>query len=194
MVIALSLVLDRPVFRLLDWPDAERDDWHRLFRAMGSLWAWGFAAFAVGLLSAGPRAGSVARTSGPARGVFVFLAATIGGAAAEILKVIVRRERPDAEALFYVFRPLADRPLSGSGLGMPSSHTAVAFAGAAALCIVAPRAAPAWIFLACACGFTRLVDRAHWLSDVSVGALVGVAAAVALAGLFRPNPPAEEPR
>ena len=60
-------------------------------------------------------------------------------------------------------------------MGLPSSHTLVAFAGAAALARVFPRAR--WVFyvLAGGCAITRVMANAHFLSDVTVAACLGVA-------------------
>jgi undecaprenyl-diphosphatase len=63
---------------------------------------------------------------------------------------------------------------------MPSSHALVAFAGAAALARLFPRATPIWYALAVGCGITRLLSGAHFLSDVVVGALIGVSVAISL--------------
>ncbi|MDX2114076.1 MAG: phosphatase PAP2 family protein [Planctomycetota bacterium] len=189
-VVVVSLLLDRAVLAALDWPKAEREDWHRMFRVMGSLPTWVFASVAAALLLP-PRAGvcgeDEGRPRGVAAGLMVMVSAAAGGLMAEVLKVVLRRERPDAETMEYAFRALGERTFSGAGLGMPSSHTMVAFAGAGALCVLGPRAAAVWLSLAAGCGFTRLVDRAHWLSDVALGAVAGLAVAWATARVFCPG-------
>lgn len=181
IVVGASFIFDGPVFRALHLPGAEREDWHRLFRVMGYLPTWIFAAVAAGLLSGLPDPTKPPPHPGNiARGLYVFLSAALGGLVAELMKLVVRRERPDIDLMEYIFRPFADRPWSTSGLGMPSSHTMVAFAGAAALCFIAPRASAVWLALAAGCAFTRVADRAHWLSDAAVGAAGGVFVAWAL--------------
>ena len=83
------------------------------------------------------------------------------------------------------------RPDGGSG-SFPSGHTAVAFAMAP---ILARRyglkaAIPAYA-LATATGLGRMEDRRHFLSDVLVGAAIGVSIGRAVAG---PNENAAAPR
>jgi membrane-associated phospholipid phosphatase len=99
------------------------------------------------------------------------------GLCGEVIKLLVRRERPNAHDGLSVFRPFTERPLSSSGLSMPSSHVLLAFAASAILARLFPRTAVMWYALAIGCAVTRLLARAHFFSDVVVGALVGVAAA-----------------
>ncbi|MBL8746610.1 MAG: phosphatase PAP2 family protein [Phycisphaerae bacterium] len=168
----IMCLVDRPVFRALDWPWAEREDWHRMLRVMGFVPLWIVAGLAVGLLTRN-RDGFHRRSSPAALGMFVALAPLIAGLVAEPLKLVFRRERPDASNLRYVFRSWDTETFSTSGLGLPSSHAMVAFAGATALCMVAPRAGLVWVLLALGCGFTRVADRAHWASDVFAAAAFG---------------------
>jgi membrane-associated phospholipid phosphatase len=56
---------------------------------------------------------------------------------------------------------------------MPSSHTMVAFAAATALARIFPAARWIWYTLAAGCAATRVLDRAHFVSDISLGALLG---------------------
>ena len=108
------------------------------------------------------------------------LAPTLGGVVAEVLKLLVRRLRPDAETFGYAFRAFTDGPLSNRGMGMPSSHTLVAFAGAFALARLFPGATWVWILLAAGCGLTRVLATAHFLSDTVTAACVGWAVAALL--------------
>ena len=57
---------------------------------------------------------------------------------------------------------------------MPSSHTLVAFGAAAALAALFPRTRWVWYALAAGCGVSRVLAQAHFLSDVTVAAVVGV--------------------
>lgn len=95
----------------------------------------------------------------------------LGGLAAEILKLLLRRERPAPHDGAYLFRAFTDQPWSSKMLGLPSSHALVAFAGAWMLCKLYPRAWPIWVFLAAGCALTRVQARAHFLSDVTVAAI-----------------------
>lgn len=97
----------------------------------------------------------------------------LGGLAAEVLKLLLRRERPGPHDGEYVFRSIAERPFSTSGLALPSSHALVAMSGAFILCKLYPRAWPIWLLLGAGCAVTRVQAHAHFLSDVVVA---GVAA------------------
>lgn len=180
----IAHLLDGPVFRSLDWPSAARKDWHRMFRVMGYLPLWIVAGVVAARLHR-PLPGEARRpmiTAG-----FIVLSTAIAGLGAEAVKLAVRRMRPDEAEPGYHFRAFSVDPFSTSGLGMPSSHVAVAFAGATALCIIAPRAWFVWMLLAAGCAFTRLSDRAHWLSDAYVGALLGILVSWWLARVMRPG-------
>lgn len=90
----------------------------------------------------------------------------LGGLAAEVLKLLLRRERPGPHDGEYVFRSFAERPFSTSGLALPSSHALVALSGAFILCKLYPRAWPVWVTLGAGCALTRVQAHAHFLSDV----------------------------
>lgn len=175
---AASMLLDRAILGALDLPEAHREDWHRMLRAFGYLPLWAVVALAAALLS---------RRDAARRAIFLFAAPALAGVLAEALKLLLRRERPDAADPAYHFRPFSQEPFSSAGLGLPSSHATIAFAGAAALCVVAPRGWPIWLLLAGGCAFTRLADRAHYFSDTTLAALTGAGAALLLARLVRPH-------
>ena len=165
--ITLSLLLDRWAFESLFYPGVHEHDWGRLLRSVGSLVFWAPLALAVWLEA---RARGVPR---PREASLLFFAPVLAGLAAEVLKILLRRERPSLHAGAWVFRSFADRPFSTSALGLPSSHVMVAFAGAAVLARTFPRARPVAYLLAAGCGLTRLLSRGHFLSDVVVGAIAG---------------------
>ena len=75
-----------------------------------------------------------------------------GGILCEIMKLLIRRERPETGDGAWIFRAWDDQPLSTAGLATPSSHTMVAFAGATMAARLFPRAR--WVFytLAAGCG------------------------------------------
>ncbi|MEZ6318856.1 MAG: phosphatase PAP2 family protein [Phycisphaerales bacterium] len=72
-----------------------------------------------------------------------------------------------------------------SNLGLPSSHTAVAFGGAVVLGILDPKLRVPALVVATACGLTRVLAGAHFPSDVVLGALLGAVAAGLVARLGR---------
>lgn len=165
--LAGSLFLDGWAYRSLVGPGAYDHDWGRLLRIGGSLVLWAPLALAVWLER---------RRADPSRGWqawLLLLGPALAGGVAEVIKILVRRERPALHAGEYVFRAFADRPFDTRDLGFPSSHTMVAFGGAAILARLFPRAAPLGWLLAAGCGLTRVLVHAHFLSDVAGGAMAG---------------------
>ena len=138
----------------------------RFFRSFGYLPTYLVIAIALWLHDRG-------RPKWGWRGGFVLLAPIAGGAVAEILKMMVRRLRPSADTFGYVFRPFTEDLFSTRGLGMPSSHTMVAFAGATIMARLFPRAWGLWYVVAAGCALTRVLAMGHFLSDTVVGALAG---------------------
>ena len=175
---AVAHALDQSAWQHVRVLDIYDKDLGRLFRLIGYLPTWLFIATAIWLHDRGER---TTRTHGWGwRGGLILLAPTVGGALAELLKLAVRRLRPPMDTFEYLWRPFSERPFSTGGLGMPSSHTMVAFAGAAAMARLFPRAWWMWYLLATACGVTRVLAVAHFASDVVVGACLGWAAGVVL--------------
>lgn len=166
VAIVAAHLLDELAWRHVRLPSVYEKDWGRLLRSMGFLPTWLLMALAWWLQVREPakrRTGAWLLVLGPA----------LGGLAAEVLKLLVRRLRPDPEQFGYAFRSFADGLWSNRGMGMPSSHTLVAFAGAFALARLFPRAR--WVFyaLAAGCGLSRVMATAHYLSDTVVAACVG---------------------
>lgn len=154
------------------------EDWGRLLRVMGFMGTWFALALAVGLHDAGvepplPRP--------KRRAWLILLAPALAGLAAEVLKIVIRRERPALHDGAYGFRPWSERTWSGAGLAFPSSHTAVAFGGAAMLALLFPRARWVGYVLATGCALTRIFAGAHFVSDTVLGAALGWLAAQWLA-------------
>ncbi|MFI5232427.1 MAG: phosphatase PAP2 family protein, partial [Gemmatimonadales bacterium] len=143
-------------------------DWAMALRACGTLYIWIPVALIFWL---------VQREHDPAgakrRSLLVLGAPVLAGLLCEVLKLVIRRERPDVDLGNWVFRAWSDRPFSSAGLSTPSSHTIVAFAAATMLARMYPRAR--WVFyvFAAGCATTRVMAHAHYLSDVTFGALLG---------------------
>ncbi len=191
LALGAAHLLDRAAYTWLYDPGVYDHDWGRMLRTLGFLPFWLVGAVALWLHDRGPAGGETgaAGARGPGspprawrRALLLALAPTASGIAGELLKLVIRRERPWAAGGAYVFRPFSDRPLSGAGLAMPSSHAVVAFGAAFALARLFPRTAPVWYLLATACALTRVAARAHFLSDVTLGALL---AWLVVAGLWR---------
>ncbi len=184
-------VADRWAWTAMRNPQVYEHDWGRLLRMVGYLPTW--IIIAVGCWTHDrPRATwpdttladttspdttlpdtTRPHTTWPWRGGLLIAAPALGGAVAEVLKLCFRRLRPDAEHFGYVFRSFDDHPFANGGLGMPSSHTLVAFSGAAAMAAVFPKARWLWFALAAGCALTRVMTVAHFLSDAVVAAIIG---------------------
>lgn len=153
-------------------------DWARFLRELGWLPTWIIAAFAVWLTTRRPgadpaqppRAMPIAAGS---RAVYLALAPAASGIVCEVLKLLIRRQRPEVGAGDYVFRAWSDHTFSTGGLATPSSHTMVAFAAATALARIFPGARWLWYALAAGTAVTRVMAHAHFVSDVTLGALLG---------------------
>ncbi len=162
-----TLLLDPWAYRHAVLPSVYDHDWGRLLRVYGSLVLWAPLALAV-WLEARARALDLARRAG-----LLLLGPLTAGAVAEVIKLVVRRERPGPHDGGYVFRAFGDRPFYTGDIGFPSSHAMVAFAGAAVLARLFPRTAPVAYLLAAGCGLTRILAHAHFASDVVAGAIAG---------------------
>ena len=153
--------------------DIYDDDFGRLLRVMGFYPLWLLGGMAI-LLTDWPAVRCwLARREACRRAGLLILAPAVGGLVAEVGKVAFRRLRPGEVPGEYVFRSWAERPFYSGGLGLPSSHTLVAFAAAALMARLFPRAAPVWYLLAAGCGLSRVAAGAHFLSDVTVAAVLG---------------------
>jgi len=151
-------------------------DLGRMLRVMGFLPFWLLAALALGFCDAAHHA----RRYG--RALLLFFGAGLGGLAAEILKIVSRRERPNAEIGEYVFRGWGEQPFHTGGLGLASSHAGVAFGAAFMLARIFPRARWVWYALGAGCAYSRVAAGAHFVSDVVVA---GVLAWAVVALLWR---------
>lgn len=185
----IAHLLDPWTYHHLALPKFQNTDLGRLLRIQGFLLTWVVVGAAL-VLNDWPRRGVAGAWAAWHRGVLLVGSAAAGGAAAELLKIIVRRQRPGAGAGEYLFRAWADRPLSTSGLGMASSHVGVAFGALAMLAYFFPRTRPVCLALATGCAFSRLAAGAHFLSDVTVAALLGMLVA---GWLWRKFPPPVTP-
>ncbi|HYX22797.1 MAG TPA: phosphatase PAP2 family protein [Thermoanaerobaculia bacterium] len=165
--VGAAALLDRTV------RDAERRDHNRVtdqvakdFERFGTTYALGVVGsfYLVGLVRDDARARSVGED-----GAIASLIA--GGIVTPVLKFAVGRVRPrDTDKTFDV------KPFSGSS-SFPSGHATEAFAVAS---VIATRYDSGWIKgvaygSATLVGFARIHHQAHFLSDVTAGALIGTA-------------------
>lgn len=192
----VALPLDPWAWANLNDPGAKGHEWHTLLKVLGELPIWLLLALGWRLVDQGaarhqakvPGGGLVALS----RAAFLFVASALGGVASEGLKLLIRRERPGLHDGEYVFRPFSEDLISTSGLGLPSGHTTLAFAALFTLAALWPRAAWLCLLLAVGTGLTRVLDGAHFLSDVALAAAVGYGASwLARLWLGRPVGPAD---
>jgi len=195
--ITLAHLLDHAVWQHVRDPRVNDRDWGRLLRSMGYLPTWIVVAGALWLQDYGsPRRGTDASFGWGWRGGLMVLAPSVAGALGELLKMLCRRLRPAPDVFMYQWRPFSEDFLSTRGLGLPSSHAIVAFAAAAVLSRLFPRAWWLWYVLAVGCVMTRLLALGHFFSDTVVAAFLGYAVGVIMArsgGFGRALRPTQSP-
>jgi len=179
-----ALLADGWVYENVRNPKVYDRDWGRMLRVMGFLGPWLALAIGVALQEGAVQS---RRALAKRRAYLLFFSAALGGLLAEIMKLLLRRERPEMNDGAYGFREFSERTWSTSGLAFPSSHTLVAFAGAAMLARLYPRARWVGYTLAAGCAVTRVLARAHFLSDVVLAAGLGWVVAFALARRWPPG-------
>ena len=166
--------IDPWVFHHVQKPNIYDQDWGRALRSVGYWPLWMILSLALWLVDR-------KRGQGYRRAAFLAGSITVAGILGELLKLVVRRERPGTHNGVYGFRPFTDHPFSSRNFGMPSSHAVIAFSGAAALSILFPEATIVWYALAIGCGITRVLSGAHFLSDVVAGAAIGIGVSIVMA-------------
>lgn len=173
----LALLLDSPLYHWLRTQEIFRDG-SQLFKNFGYLPLWLIAALALFLHDL-PLQGLKGWRAVCGRAGFLAGSALFSGLLAEILKLIIRRERPQG-TLFTesVFRGWSGAWWKSNDFGTPSSHAAVAFGAAWALWFIFPRARLVWLLAATGCGVSRIVHEAHLPSDIYLAA--GLALGIAL--------------
>lgn len=150
---------------------------------IGDVWG-GAAAVGAGLALWG--GGLYARNSTvAATGLRAIEAITVSGQITAILKGAIGRARPrvDSTNAWNVEFGRGFRSTSGDYKSMPSGHSTAAFAFAAAVTSEVARRAPkrarlvgvTTYGLAGITAYSRLHSNAHWLSDVTLGAAIGMA-------------------
>jgi membrane-associated phospholipid phosphatase len=105
----------------------------------------------------------------------------VAGLTVQVGKLAFGRPRPEQSLDADGFMPFSGQA------AMPSGHTATAFALATSLSddIHRPWATVGLYGLATAVGWSRVNDNRHWLSDVAVGAMIGVTSAKLASGRWR---------
>lgn len=162
------ILLDEPVTRALAADhDPLTETGAAVTRRMGQPEVWatvGLGLTAVGLVSGNGRLAGA--------GVRATSSVALAGLATHGLKAVFGRLRPDSFDSDH-FSPFS------SGHSFPSGHATVAFALATSLSdeIRRPWASVLLYGAATGTALSRVHDRRHWLSDVALGAAIGVTAA-----------------
>jgi len=169
----LCTAYDQSAYHLFANEDTGDCDWHRMFRVCGYVPVWLLMAMAYALME-WPKVRLVGFWRAMTKPLLLIVPILISAGMVEIFKLILRRERPNMHDGVYFWRPLLDRPFDSSGLGLPSSHAAIAFTAAFCLCYLFPRASVVWLFLAVGCAISRVINHAHFLSDVYVSAVLAL--------------------
>ena len=152
-------------------------DWGRLLRVAGFAPTWIVGAVAIMLARSG-RAVTAGWKAALLPGWFLLASIAASGLLGEVVKLVVRRERPGPHDGLYGYLPWIGDWSTGA-IGLPSTHAIVAFAGAFALARLSPRSGPVWVGVALGCGLTRLLDGKHFVSDVlAAGVLAWVIVAL----------------
>lgn len=101
---------------------------------------------------------------------------TLGSAILHVIKLVLGRRRPrdDMEMGLYGFMPLAFNPDYNS---FPSGHALTICCVAVIFTCVWPMWWPAWFAIAAVLAITRALLTAHFVSDVLIGAGIGLIAA-----------------
>jgi membrane-associated phospholipid phosphatase len=175
--VALTSLADEP---LRDELQAHRtsgkDDVAAVFRRMGEPEVYGvvgLGTIAVGIIAGNDRV----RRAGQRISAGLLISAVVTTA----LKEVVGRQRPNASSSAFSFKPFSGQT------SWPSGHTTMAFALAASVSDEL-HSTPASVALysgAALTGWSRLNDNKHWLSDVVMGAAVGVTGAKLMNGRWR---------
>jgi membrane-associated phospholipid phosphatase len=159
----IAHLLDQFFYNYLIIEDIHSHDWGRALRVLGFAPVWLMVAIAIGLHDKPMR--------GTRRAWLLIASVAASGIAGELLKLLFRRERPNAHDGEYVFRSFAERPFSTGGLAFPSSHAIVAFGAAAMLARLFPRARVVFWSAAWGCGLSRVAAGAHFFSDIVMAAI-----------------------
>ncbi len=109
--------------------------------------------------------------------VFVFSSVALTGIFSSLAKNSIGRARPYLieEVGHRGFNPLA---FQSEWAAWPSGHTTTAFAMATALTLIVPKFRIVFFAIAAIAGFSRGALGAHYLSDIIMGATVGIAGTV----------------
>jgi membrane-associated phospholipid phosphatase len=157
--------LNRPLwrfgFKITDW-------------AKGGPWIAAAALVYIGVQAFMAASGETPDLREASNDALALLASFVAGSVVlHVFKIFVGRRRPrdDAEHGLYGFKYFTWELQYDS---FPSGHAMTIFCVAVILSAVTPALAPLWLLLATFFGLLRAFLTAHFLSDVMVGAAIGI--------------------
>jgi membrane-associated phospholipid phosphatase len=171
------MLLDEPVQRTIQTHrSSTSDDMAAVFRRMGQPEV--YLTVTAGMVGVGLLAHDLPVTRAGER---LFVALGLAGTSTVVGKRILGRARPSTDVDAFHFAPF-----SGND-AFPSGHTTMAFALATSLAddLHNTWASIGFYTIATGTAWSRLNDNKHWLSDVGLGAVVGVASAKLVDGRWR---------
>lgn len=183
----------------------ESKAWYQILRQTGDVRTWLIVALALAAHTIYRQFSGNGRALRAGSVIAVFAAPAAAGILAELLKLILGRERPAEEVMVeqggqllksleyqgHVWRGLFagiyhdGQWFNASNLGLPSSHAAVSMAAAVTLSRLFPGTGVVLLPVALGCSLTRLWAGRHFASDVVLGMIVGWLAAVLVMRLLR---------
>jgi membrane-associated phospholipid phosphatase len=152
IAIGLAHYFDFHIESISGLKNIKNSDLIQLFRGWGFLGTWILIAITARLLAEPEKPGAITkwRRHLNRREWLLLASPLLSGAAAEIGKLLIRRLRPHGES-FYIYRSWLVDPFSSQVLGLPSSHTAVAFGGSTILLLLSPKLRIPAIVMAAGC-------------------------------------------
>ncbi len=187
--VAFMVFIDRPVAERMKALDVSAHALIDFFRSITDfakggvyLWPCGIATLFCAFLSRGkdiPKAYRDLCGYVGVRALFIFGAVGVSGLVVDVLKPLLGRGRPKLwlNEGVYGFDPFTFFVNAWNGL--PSGHSATAFAAAFALAKLYPKASAVWWIGALVLASSRIMVDAHYLSDVLAGAVLGCITAAA---------------
>jgi membrane-associated phospholipid phosphatase len=170
--------LDLFVYGLFHNHDAAMTGLPKMFRGAGYVPLWIVAACALISIDTAKWT-TLGWRAALQRGLPIILTVVLAGLITEGTKCLIHRGRPPEVGWdgTYPFRPFSTGIFNTDSVGMPSSHAGVAFGAAWILARFYPRGTPVFILIGMGCAWERLLDRAHFFSDLVGAVFAGYAAA-----------------